>query len=115
MRLTPHQITVFKSVAAEVFGSGAQVALFGSRADDMRRGGDIDLYISGVVFPFQEQVDAKLRFLVKAKQQIGDQRIDVVIAPSPGQAVLPIHQIAQQTGGHYDCAKSSRAQTPGRA
>lgn len=98
MRLTPHQINSIKQVAIEVFGSAAQVHLFGSRVDDKRRDGDIDLYVTQVALPLEAQLDAKLKFLVNIKQQLGDQRIDLVFAPAPGQAILPIHRMAQQSG-----------------
>jgi hypothetical protein len=98
MRLTNQQIHGIKQVAAEVFGGEAQVHLFGSRVDDQRRGGDIDLYITGVALGPEMQLDAKIKFLVKVKQQLGDQRIDLVFAPMPGQPVQPIHRMAQQTG-----------------
>ena len=98
MRLTSAQVKCIKQVAAEVIGAHARVMLFGSRVDDTRRGGDIDLYIAAPVLPQEIQLEAKLKFLVKLKQQIGDQRIDVVFAPAPGQSAWPIHTIAQQTG-----------------
>ncbi|MFN7641335.1 MAG: nucleotidyltransferase domain-containing protein [bacterium] len=98
MRLTPRQIESLKRTAAEVFGAQARISLFGSRVDDQRRGGDIDLYVSGAQLSLEDQVDAKLRFLVKAKQELGDQRIDLVFAPLGGQAVLPIHRMAEETG-----------------
>ena len=98
MRLTPLQIKSIKHVAAEVMGDQARVMLFGSRADDTRRGGDIDLYVAAPVLPPEAQLQAKLKFLVKLKQQIGEQRIDLVFAPGPGQPTWPIHAMAQQTG-----------------
>lgn len=98
MRLTPQQIHSIKHVALEVLGSAAQVYLFGSRVDDQRRGGDIDLYVTETNLSLEDQLDAKLKFLVKIKQQLGEQRIDLVFAPTPGQAVLPIHRMAQQSG-----------------
>jgi hypothetical protein len=98
MRLTPRQINSIKQVALEVFGSAAGVHLFGSRVDDQRRGGGIDLYVTQAALPLEAQLDAKLKFLVKIKQQLGEQRIDLVFAPAPGQAVLPIHRMAQQWG-----------------
>lgn len=45
MRLTEHQAKVIKKNCQMVFGEQTQVYLFGSRTDDNRRGGDIDLYI----------------------------------------------------------------------
>ena len=98
MRLLPQQIQTIKQVALEVFGSVAQVYLFGSRTDDQLRGGDIDLYVTQAPLTLEAQLDAKLKFLVKIKQQLGDQRIDLVFAPAQGQALLPIHRLAQQTG-----------------
>ncbi len=98
MRLTSEQIHSIKQVASEVFGSGAHLYLFGSRVDDQRRGGDIDLYVTGTALPIEAQLEGKLKFLVKVKQQLGDQRIDLVLAPMPGQAIQPIHRMALKTG-----------------
>lgn len=98
MRLTPIQVDRIKQVAAEVLGDDVRVMLFGSRVDDARRGGDIDLYVAEPVLPMQAQQETKLKFLIKLKQQLGEQRIDLVFAPAPGQPAWPIHQIAQQTG-----------------
>jgi len=43
MRLTSDQIDAIKLAARSVLGDDAQITLFGSRTDDRRRGGDIDL------------------------------------------------------------------------
>ncbi len=98
MRLTQRQIHAIKQVTAEVFGCDAKTYLFGSRVDDRQRGGDIDLYITDISLAPELQGDAKLRFLVKLKQQLGEQRIDLILAPPAGQTPMPIHQMAQQTG-----------------
>ncbi len=45
MRLTPAQIDTTKSTATAVLGEGVQVWLYGSRLDDQRRGGDVDLLV----------------------------------------------------------------------
>ncbi len=84
MRLTPFQREIFKQLTAEVFGPQAQVWLFGSRADDQRRGGDIDLYITGFTQTSKEIQDAVSRFVVKA--------------PTPGEPRLLIHRVAEETG-----------------
>jgi predicted nucleotidyltransferase len=98
MRLTDVQIAILKRIAAEAFGSQARLYLFGSRTDDSLRGGDIDLYVTGLTGTPDELLNAKLHFLVKAKRQLGDQRIYLVFAPAPGQPALPIQQRAAQTG-----------------
>ena len=48
MRLNQHQIETLKRLGTENFGTQAKLILFGSRADDSRRGGDIDLYVTGI-------------------------------------------------------------------
>lgn len=45
MRLTSDEVDAIKAAAAKAFGSDTVVRLFGSRVDDARRGGDIDLHI----------------------------------------------------------------------
>ena len=45
MRLTPTQIDTIHSTTQAVLGEGAKVWLYGSRLDDGRHGGDIDLLI----------------------------------------------------------------------
>ena len=96
MRLTGRQREEILRTAAEVFGDDATVTLFGSRANDMDRGGDIDLMIT-------TDTDAanarrrKVRFLVRLKQRIGDRRIDVVLR-TPDSREREIHRVAASEG-----------------
>ena len=46
MRLTEQQINIIQQVVASVAGDNARVTLFGSRVDDTKKGGDIDLLIT---------------------------------------------------------------------
>jgi predicted nucleotidyltransferase len=48
MRLKPAEIAFIKATVAEHFGADARVRLFGSRVDDAKRGGDVDLYVEPV-------------------------------------------------------------------
>jgi hypothetical protein len=45
MRLSQYECAVVKSQVQSIFGQEAQVFLFGSRVDDLKKGGDIDLFI----------------------------------------------------------------------
>lgn len=45
MRLTPEQTRIIKSVVTREFEPDTHVWLFGSRTNEARRGGDVDLYV----------------------------------------------------------------------
>ncbi|WP_163328976.1 nucleotidyltransferase domain-containing protein [Desulfurobacterium thermolithotrophum] len=79
MRLSKKELYFIKSLAIEVFGEEAEVWLFGSRVDSSLKGGDIDIYIE--VPKLKDVVEKKLNYLVKLKDAIGDQKIDVVVKP----------------------------------
>lgn len=85
MRLNEAEIRAIKESVERVFGKSAEVRLFGSRVDDSRRGGDIDLYIKS------EEATAtyenKIRFLVELEKRIGEQKIDVVMAKDAGREI----------------------------
>ena len=76
MRLSQHECAVVQSQVPSIFGQEAQVFLFGSRVDDLKKGGDIDLFIK-----ISDQSDLfmkKIRFLARVKKILGEQKIDVV-------------------------------------
>jgi predicted nucleotidyltransferase len=75
MRLSSFEIQAIKESAREVFGE-CKIYLFGSRVDDLKKGGDIDLYIQ---LPQKPHFLAKPKFLALLKRKIGEQKIDVVI------------------------------------
>jgi predicted nucleotidyltransferase len=54
----------------------AKILLFGSRANDAEKGGDIDLLVESLVLDF----NAKLEILAAIKAEIGDQKIDLVLS-----------------------------------
>ena len=45
MRLTEHQIQSIRQLACQVAGRHSRVRIFGSRLDDLARGGDVDLML----------------------------------------------------------------------
>lgn len=96
MRLTAEQIRSIKQVAQGVLRDDARVILFGSRTDDKRRGGDIDLlFETARLLPSRSAaLDALYVGLIR---QLGDRKIDVLLkdATSPDAPVL---RVALETG-----------------
>ncbi len=98
MRLTPDQQTAIRSIAAETFGDEAIIWLFGSRVDDDKRGGDIDLLIETQQSDVAVIVRLELAFLTKLKMQLGEQKIDVLVDFPTRRYTPAIFAIAKQTG-----------------
>lgn len=96
MRLTPNQITAIRTSASEVFGQDVEVWLFGSRVDDSRRGGDIDLLIRPAECDTASLLLSKVRFLGALEQRLGERKVDVVIETTGD--TRPIVRVAHETG-----------------
>ncbi len=96
MRLTVDQIQTIRQIAQRVLGAGARVSVFGSRALDNRKGGDIDLFF---------ETDAALDNRAKALCQLhgaltlalGNRRIDIILKDANTPSA-PVFEIAKRTG-----------------
>lgn len=79
MRLTKDQINAFVETLSEYKFCG-ELRLYGSRADDNARGGDIDLILIVEQATDQHRLnDTKYKILTQFKNRIGDQKIDLLI------------------------------------
>lgn len=87
MRLTQYEIKSIKKAFLETFKDG-KIYLFGSRVDDTKKGGDIDLYIdlSGKL-NINENVNKKSDFRLKLYDLIGEQKIDVIISKDKNRSI----------------------------
>ena len=76
MRLQRQEIQTILQVAHQIYGEKVKVYLFGSRLDDTKRGGDIDLLVrnEGV----KKGILARIRMIAQLKYLLGDQKIDVI-------------------------------------
>ncbi len=96
MRLSSEQIDQIRQSAAESFGPEACVWLFGSRVDDSKRGGDIDLLVQTRALSADVALRRKIRMLGLLESCLGERKIDLVIE-QPGDA-RTIVRVARETG-----------------
>jgi hypothetical protein len=99
MRLTPQTVQAIEQAAREYFAPGSTIRLFGSRMDDYRRGGVIDLLIETPV-PLRpdDQVSRRNAFLAQLYRRLGEQKIDVLIVPAGYPDQRPVVQVARSKG-----------------
>ena len=74
---------------------GVSARLFGSRVDDAKRGGDIDLYIEAKLSP-EEAFKCETRLAADLYLKLGERKIDIVV--NTGALDLPIYQVARKQG-----------------
>ena len=84
MRLTQKEIEAIKESFDSIFKDG-NIYLFGSRTDNTKKGGDIDLYIQ--TKDQDNLTQKKIDFLVELKRKIGEQKIDVVISKDTNRTI----------------------------
>ena len=76
MRLSKREIEAILQVAEDIYGADVKVYLFGSRVDDSRRGGDIDLLVRTT--SEKKGILERVRMASRIKSLIGDQKIDII-------------------------------------
>jgi predicted nucleotidyltransferase len=96
MRLTERQIRIIKEEVNTIFGSDTPVWLFGSRVDDAKKGGDIDIMIEADLDP-DEALGKEMKLYGRLIRRLGDQRIDILIHRLDAP-ILAVHQMAIATG-----------------
>ena len=81
VRLTEKELRAIKDTAKQIFGKDVRVWIFGSRVNPKLKGGDIDIYVE---IPNYERFDifrSKVKYLVNLENRIGEQKIDLIVAP----------------------------------
>jgi predicted nucleotidyltransferase len=96
MRLTPTQIDTIHSTAQAVLGEGAKVTLFGSRVDDLARGGDVDLMIE-VSQALAEPALMSARISSRLSCAFEGRHVDVLLK-APNLQEQAIHRVAEKMG-----------------
>lgn len=92
MRLSTAELQSVRSILVALDPNG-RIYLYGSRTDDKRRGGDIDVYLQA-----SRPIDLKTQLGTQYRLELAcDTRVDLLVK-NPEQAMQPIHQIAVEQG-----------------
>jgi len=83
MRLTEQQVSTIIGTAQAVAGANSSVWLYGSRLDDLRRGGDIDLMVESIP-PVSLRHRARIKIELEAK-------LNRRVGPDGGYNRQPVH------------------------
>jgi predicted nucleotidyltransferase len=97
MRLKKEELDFIKKTAKVYFGENAEIYIFGSRTDDDKRGGDIDIYIeTKLPLSPRELYKKKISYAVALDKKIGEQAIDIVVNNFTDNK--NIYEVAKRTG-----------------
>lgn len=83
MRLTAREIQTIKQAVTDI-DPAARVYLYGSRVDDSKQGGDIDLFIISAKIDFEKKIQLRLRLY----DGLGEQKIDLLVSEKPNTAFM---------------------------
>lgn len=96
MRLTPEQRHSLKEQIAREIGEDCQILLFGSRANDNAKGGDVDLLLRSPR-PLQRKVWLEALLAARAERILHGRRVDVLLI-DPTTPLQAVHRAALATG-----------------
>ena len=94
MRLNEKQSSSIKGILETELGASSKVWLFGSRVDDSKRGGDIDIYVETNT---PCRLTDKLRLMTKIQKAVGVRKIDLLVNYA-GSEHKSIYDIAKREG-----------------
>ncbi len=75
MRLTAKEIEIITNVVCDIFGE-CRIILFGSRLDDSRKGGDIDLFV--IAEEKRDLLAKKIKAVARLERKLG-KPVDILI------------------------------------
>lgn len=96
MRLTEAQAKIIKDAINRLLGAPNRVWLFGSRANDDLRGGDIDLLIETEIV-LSNRAEMICRIYGALTRALGERKLDIVLKDARTKD-MPIIEIARRTG-----------------
>ena len=94
MRLTHQEVSIIKA-AVNRRDPEAKTYLFGSRTDDGKRGGDMDLLVMSEKIDAGDKTTIITDIIMELHDRLGEQKIDMVVA---ADASRPFVRIALEQG-----------------
>jgi predicted nucleotidyltransferase len=88
------KITIIE-LAKKYFGQESRVYLFGSRVNDDKKGGDIDIYVE--TNEPTADLKTKIKFLVEFEKRAGERKLDLIVK-TPLSETQPIFDTARKEG-----------------
>lgn len=98
MRLSQKELNAIHQCFSVHFLLSDALWLFGSRVDDLKKGGDIDLYVETYYSDISQAIEKQIRFLSDLKLAIGEQNIDIVLNILNQNKKQRIYDEAKNTG-----------------
>ena len=99
MRLDDKTIKTIKELGLCYFGNNAKIYIFGSRTDDSKKGGDIDIYVeTDLNVNSSELFDIESKYWVSMQKELGEMKIDIVINDINFNKKSYIYEVAKKTG-----------------
>jgi predicted nucleotidyltransferase len=95
MRLTGTEVEAIRRAVRDVFGESARGRVFGSRAREDLKGGDLDLFVE--VEPGAASIANEQRLRDVIAPALDDLRVDIILHER-GQPLTPIESIALRDG-----------------
>jgi len=96
VRITDEQREGIKTAVEDIAGDDASVILFGSRVDDDKRGGDVDLLVD-LPRPVDNPAWLAARLSARVSKLMDGRSVDVLIS-ARNLKEYPIHEQARRSG-----------------
>jgi len=96
MRLSQEDVSAIREVVCRECGAGARARLFGSRLDDTRRGGDVDVLVE-LDHPVQRPAVFAAQLSARLSRRLQGRAVDVILSAS-NLPRSPVHDIAEKEG-----------------
>ena len=97
MRITPEQHKKALATIENTFGKNTKTWLFGSRAYDDKRGGDVDIFAEAAKIPSQGKTLSEIETGAALEAIFDNGSVDLLVT-YPGEQLKAIHKIAKKTG-----------------